>query len=172
MHEGTWNKWRAAGKPDDWKIMTKVEHTKRTAEYLALLEKENPRGMRRNQEDVSKLPPIARPATLSMAFVPLPEDTATNTEGKKKRKRRKPGKSGDGVVNAEHAEPTEAKETSNEADQGMAATPEAQPDTAEPATSKKKRKRRKSGRANNLDDAAVGHSTAGNDDGPNKKICR
>jgi hypothetical protein len=37
MHEDVWKKWRAAEKPEDWKIMTKVEHTKRTNEYLDLL---------------------------------------------------------------------------------------------------------------------------------------
>jgi hypothetical protein len=37
MQEDVWKKWRAAEKPEDWKIMTKVEHTKRTKEYLDLL---------------------------------------------------------------------------------------------------------------------------------------
>jgi hypothetical protein len=169
MHEGTWNKWREAGKPEDWKIMTKVEHTKRTAEYIALLEKDNPRGMRRNQEDISKLPPIARPAALPIAFDPLPENSATKAEGKKKRKRRKPGKSGDEVVNTEQAEITEANEASKEPDTSMADALEEQPDAAEPATNKKKRKRRKSGRANNVDDVATDTAAPANDDGPKKK---
>ncbi|KAF3048218.1 hypothetical protein E8E12_011313 [Didymella heteroderae] len=169
MHEGTWNKWREAGKPDDWKVMTKVEHTKRTAEYLALLEKENPRGMGRNQEDVSKLPPIARPAKLPMAFVPLPGDTATDAGGKKKRKRRKPGKSGDEAVNAEQPDDTRTKETSNEPDTAMTKAPEERPGTAEPATNKKKRKRRKSSRRDNVDDTVTDDAAPPNDDGPRKK---
>ncbi|KAJ4297502.1 hypothetical protein N0V90_005394 [Kalmusia sp. IMI 367209] len=37
-HEDPWNKWRAAEKPENWKVMTKVEHTKRTEEYAALVE--------------------------------------------------------------------------------------------------------------------------------------
>lgn len=37
MHEGPWEKWRATEKPEDWKVMTKVEHTKRTEEYAALV---------------------------------------------------------------------------------------------------------------------------------------
>jgi hypothetical protein len=39
IHEDTWKKWRSTEKPADWKIMTKVEHTKRTNEYLELLNK-------------------------------------------------------------------------------------------------------------------------------------
>ncbi|KAF2794096.1 hypothetical protein K505DRAFT_275789 [Melanomma pulvis-pyrius CBS 109.77] len=41
-HEDIWQKWRELDKPECWKIMTKVEHTKRTNEYLALLRKEKP----------------------------------------------------------------------------------------------------------------------------------
>lgn len=170
MHEGTWNKWRETGKPDDWKILTKVEHTKRTAEYLALLEKDNPRGMHRNQEDVSKLPPIARPAALPMAFEPLPEDTTISTEGKKKRKRRKPGKpSNKAEGGGEHLEEAASQEAVNEPDTGMAGAPEEQPDAAEPATNKKKRKRRKSGRANNVDETATDVVAPANNGGPSKK---
>lgn len=94
MHEDIWRKWREADVPGDWKIMTKVEHTKRTAEYVALLEQQNPRGMRRNIGSVSDLPAIARPAVLPMDT----KTVSTNTEpsekptGKKKRKRKKKSK--------------------------------------------------------------------------------
>lgn len=156
MHEGTWNKWREGGKPDDWKIMTKVEHTKRTAEYLALLEKENPRGMRRNQEGVDRVPPIAQPATLPLAFEPLPEETATKAEGKKKRKRRKPGKAGDESVDSERADGIEVPKASSGPDTGMPDAPDgAHMEAVEPATNRKKRKRRKSGRATNVDHTAT-----------------
>ncbi|KAJ4356199.1 uncharacterized protein N0V89_004229 [Didymosphaeria variabile] len=37
MHEDRWKKWRAAGKPDDWRVMTKVENLKRTQEYERLV---------------------------------------------------------------------------------------------------------------------------------------
>lgn len=37
MHEDQWAKWRAAEKPEDWKIMTKVENLKRTEEYEKLV---------------------------------------------------------------------------------------------------------------------------------------
>jgi len=114
MHDDVWKKWRAAEKPEDWKIMTKVEHTKRTAEYVALLKAENPRGMRKNVVNESELPSIARPAVLPMAYttkaapektvqvssrkpneVPM-EITAAAEEPpvKHKRKRRKPKKAG------------------------------------------------------------------------------
>lgn len=142
-HEGTWNKWREAGKPDDWKIMTKVEHTKRTAEYLALLKKENPRGMRKVALDTSQQPLIARPAALSMAFEALPQDSSVEVASKKKRKRRKPAKSsihagldGDAQTNQEDVDMQEA---------GPVEVPkETQPQDAEASTNKKKRKRRKS----------------------------
>lgn len=169
MHEGTWNKWREADKPDDWKIMTKVEHTKRTAEYLALLEKENPKGMRRNHHDISKLPPIARPATLPMAFRPRPEDTAINAGGKKKRKRRKPGNPSNDAVDDTQPEAMELHETSQKLEADMAVPPEEQKDTVEPAANKKKRKRRKSGRANNVDDTATDVATPIDHNGPSKK---
>jgi hypothetical protein len=39
-HEGTWEKWRKTEKPEWWKVLTKLEHTKRTNEYLELLAKE------------------------------------------------------------------------------------------------------------------------------------
>lgn len=97
MHEDVWRKWREANKPDDWKIMTKVEHTRRTAEYLALLETENPKGMRKAKIDASTLPAIERPAALPMDLEIVPEEPPSNTAEqpgcKKKRKRRKPNKS-------------------------------------------------------------------------------
>ncbi|KAI4625432.1 hypothetical protein J4E80_002563 [Alternaria sp. BMP 0032] len=112
MHEDVWQKWREADKPENWKIMTKVEHTKRTAEYVALLKAENPRGMRKNMVDESELPPIARPAVLPMAYATKappekaaqvsprkPEEVPTEITAaaeeppvKHKRKRRKPKK--------------------------------------------------------------------------------
>jgi hypothetical protein len=92
MHEDVWQKWREADKPENWKIMTKVEHTKRTAEYVALLETQNPRGMRKNKIDESELPAIARPAVLPMVTEIAP--AAEQQQAKNKRKRRKPKKSG------------------------------------------------------------------------------
>jgi hypothetical protein len=99
MHDDPWQKWRAAGAPEDWKVLTKVEHTKRTAEYIALLENQNPNGMRKTVIGDSKLPPIARPAVLPMAVEVVPEypEMAEQQQGKKKRKRRKakPAKAAD-----------------------------------------------------------------------------
>lgn len=92
MHDDVWQKWREADKPENWKIMTKVEHTKRTAEYVALLETQNPRGMRKNKIDESELPAIARPAVLPMAVEIAP--VAEQRPAKSKRKRRKPKRSG------------------------------------------------------------------------------
>ncbi|KAF2177201.1 hypothetical protein K469DRAFT_697405 [Zopfia rhizophila CBS 207.26] len=40
MHENMWKKWRDTRMPEDWNIMTKAEHTKRTNEYLELLKVE------------------------------------------------------------------------------------------------------------------------------------
>jgi hypothetical protein len=69
--------------------MTKVEHTRRTAEYVALLEQQNPRGMRKNLVEESELPAIARPAVLPMATEATEYSEAIG-QGKKKRKRQKP----------------------------------------------------------------------------------
>jgi hypothetical protein len=88
VHEEVWQKWREADKPENWKIMTKVEHTKRTAEYVALLEQQNPRGMRKNKVEESELPPIARSAVLPMA-TEVTEYAEAVGQGKKKRKRQK-----------------------------------------------------------------------------------
>ncbi|CAO2651245.1 Nn.00g095420.m01.CDS01 [Neocucurbitaria sp. VM-36] len=87
MHDDTWAKWRAAEKPENWKIMSKVDHTMRTAEYIALLEQQNPKGMRRNKVDDIKLPAIARPAALPMNAESIPVEYLE--EPKAKRKRRK-----------------------------------------------------------------------------------
>lgn len=83
-HEDVWSKWRAAEKPDGWKIMTKVEHTKRTAEYIALLDKEHPKSKGRLKLDDVALPAIARPAALALDVDVVPSYT---DQPKKKRKR-------------------------------------------------------------------------------------
>jgi hypothetical protein len=97
MHEDVWQKWRDGDKPQNWKIMTKVEHTRRTAEYVALLEQQNPRGMRKNRVEDSELPPIARPAVLPVVMVMAPEYSEAVGQGKKKRKRQKRKKPGQSV---------------------------------------------------------------------------
>jgi hypothetical protein len=124
MHENSWSKWRAAGKPDNWKIMTKVEHTKRTAEYIALLESRIPKGMRnaRLNETVKtaiSIPEVAKPAALAMDVESVPEYTeaAERPKNKRKRNRRKGDKEG------HHAEHGETNSTNIAAD----ATPNDQP---------------------------------------------
>ncbi|KAF9738089.1 hypothetical protein PMIN02_001119 [Paraphaeosphaeria minitans] len=37
MHGDQWSKWRASEKPEDWRVMTKVENLRRTEEYEKLL---------------------------------------------------------------------------------------------------------------------------------------
>ncbi|KAJ4991108.1 hypothetical protein SVAN01_03458 [Stagonosporopsis vannaccii] len=171
MHEGTWNKWRGAAKPQDWKIMTKVEHTKRTAEYMALLEKENPRGMRRVSEDASHLPPIARPAALPMDFDPFPEISPIKAgEKKKNRKRRKPAKSSNVVETVPaHAEDDVVQNVAQRPSSDMVDVPqEVHPNTAGP-TNKKKRKRRKGVPSSNFDDATTDAAKIPNDEPEQKK---
>jgi len=92
MHEDVWIKWRASQKPDNWKIMTKVDHTQRTAEYVALLAKENPIGMRRTTHKETDLPAVERPAIVRPAALPMnavivPGYTESAQEPKEKRKR-------------------------------------------------------------------------------------
>ncbi|KAF1943141.1 hypothetical protein EJ02DRAFT_502357 [Clathrospora elynae] len=103
MHQDVWQKWRDVAKPEDWKIMTKVEHTKRTAKYVALLEQQNPRGMRKVRVDERELPPVARPAVLPMDAEIVPEypEPVEQRPGKKKRKRRKIAKPGQSTDDAE-----------------------------------------------------------------------
>jgi hypothetical protein len=83
-HEDVWTRWRAAEKPDNWKMMTKVEHTKRTAEYIALLEKQHPKSKGKIKLDDAALPAIARPAALALDVEVVPNYTE---QPKKKRKR-------------------------------------------------------------------------------------
>ncbi|KAF1830471.1 hypothetical protein BDW02DRAFT_507469 [Decorospora gaudefroyi] len=96
MHDDIWQKWRETEQPEDWIIMTKVEHTRRDAEYEALLKQENPRRMRKARVDDSELPPVARPATLPMAM-----DTTGGDTAKPKRKRRRVSKSARPTHNAD-----------------------------------------------------------------------
>jgi hypothetical protein len=49
-HESTWQKWRKAERPEYWKILTKVEHSKRTQEYVDLLAKEQAEREAENNE--------------------------------------------------------------------------------------------------------------------------
>lgn len=90
MHNDIWAKWRAIEQPTDWKIMTKVEHTRRTAEYVALIQKENPKGMRTTRFEDRELHPIATPAVLPMAEVAEMElDVKQGTKRKRSRQKRK-----------------------------------------------------------------------------------
>ncbi|KAF1851736.1 uncharacterized protein K460DRAFT_362481 [Cucurbitaria berberidis CBS 394.84] len=93
IHDDIWSKWRAAEKPENWKIMTKVEHSKRTAEYVALLEKQNIKGMRKSQLDDSKLPAIARPAVFPIDVEIVPTEYLAAPKDKRKRRKRKGAKS-------------------------------------------------------------------------------
>jgi len=86
-HADVWSKWRAAEKPDNWKILTKVEHSKRTAEYVALLEKRNPRSKGKHQLDDPVLPAIAKPAALALNMEMVPTYTEDTERPKTKRKR-------------------------------------------------------------------------------------
>lgn len=94
VQEDIWSKWRAAQKPDDWKILTKLEHTRRTAEYVALLQKQNPRGMRTAKLDDTTSPAIARPAVLALDVEVTPNyaEAIERPKNKRKRNRRKGNK--------------------------------------------------------------------------------
>lgn len=114
MHDDVWQKWRQGDTPKDWKILTKVEHTRRTAEYLALLETQNPGGMRKNKIDDGHLPAIARPAVLAMhvKVVPAYSGTGEKPKGKRKRRSKKTNKSN-------HSTDTAEAECSNHVAEGV-----------------------------------------------------
>jgi hypothetical protein len=103
-HEDVWTKWRAAEKPDNWKIMTKVEHTKRTAEYVALLEKQKPKSKSKHQLNDPTLPAIARPAAHApnVEIVPGNKENTERPKNKRKRNRKKGDKADTHVEQAEN----------------------------------------------------------------------
>ncbi|KAF2639199.1 hypothetical protein P280DRAFT_56021 [Massarina eburnea CBS 473.64] len=81
-HEDVWKKWRDAGMPEDWKILTKVEHKKRTEEYVELL-----RELKKANQDPR---PIAV-HQMKSGEENVPDDNAAQGEQRtsKKRKRTK-----------------------------------------------------------------------------------
>lgn len=121
MHTDVWQKWRDAGKPEHWKILTKVEHTRRTAEYVSLLERQNPKGLRRSKINDYELPPIARPAKLAMDAIIEPtsfEEQAKTKTSRKRKKKKKTKKSekptSDAEINSGSNEVEEAEETAKD----------------------------------------------------------
>ena len=92
MHEGMWQKWRELEKPEYWKVMTKVEHTRRTQEYLDLLKEGKPwlkpKGTEVMAVDKPKESTTGQGAKSLSATAPAPV-----TNKKRKRNRRKGGKS-------------------------------------------------------------------------------
>lgn len=103
MNDDVWSNWRATNKPDDWKVMTKVEHTKRTAEYVALLATRHPKKMRKPKPEDDNLPAIARPAVLplNVEIGVGDAETTDRPKNKRKRNRRKADKDPSLVKNAE-----------------------------------------------------------------------
>lgn len=84
MHEDVWRKWRDTGKPDDWKIMTKVEHTKRTREYLQLLKENHPIPKRAAQIELA----LSNPNATTTASNASGNYSNHQAKGKNKRKRK------------------------------------------------------------------------------------
>jgi hypothetical protein len=94
-HESIWQKWRDTGKPEYWKIMTKIEHTKRTNEYLELLGIERPKTVRPSEKRAAISTPIT-PESGNCAT----EDTQNQEIPKTKRKRKRPKKRDPAISNA------------------------------------------------------------------------
>lgn len=91
VHEEVWRKWRELDRPECWKIMTKVEHTKRTNEYLGLLKKEIP-GFKTKEVEQKRAEKSSKPAKPHGMTAEEPAQTsppAPAETGKKKRKRNK-----------------------------------------------------------------------------------
>lgn len=154
MHEDIWKKWRAAEKPENWKVLTKFEHTKRTVEYVALLEKagKKPQGVRRTQTDDIDIPAIAAPAALpmNMEIAGESEDGEPTKKGKRKRKKNKRKK----ATNIDETNTT-IEEPGDDIDIYAIAAPTALPmdteiavgseDGEAPRTGKRKRKKNRRG---------------------------
>jgi hypothetical protein len=87
MHEDAWRKWRVAEKPVDWKIMTKAEHTKRTNEYLNLLN-ESRAGIKRKHNATIPMGDAGTGDAGDAAEVDPPAEIPSTTK-RKKRKRTK-----------------------------------------------------------------------------------
>lgn len=83
--------------------MTKVEHTKRTAEYVALLEQTGSKTPRKVADDTASLPPVARPAVLAPTMEAEAEykEAPAAPKAKRKRNRKKGSKAVDAVYESE-----------------------------------------------------------------------
>jgi hypothetical protein len=89
-HEEVWRKWRELDRPEWWKVMTKVEHTKRTEEYLELLKEEQPGKKIRGAEKMpTKELPKPKESTAEEAAQTAPTASAEAPEKKRKRGKKK-----------------------------------------------------------------------------------
>lgn len=95
--------------PKDWKIMTKVEHTKRTNEYLELLK--NNCGNSKRKRDAPVIDEKEDTATKDMSdFDAAPENAQVGPKKKRKRKRNKKSTMADHVATeTEHSHANQEK---------------------------------------------------------------
>lgn len=73
MHEDQWKKWRANDRPENWKVMTKVENLRRTEEYAALV--------RESRAEVAAQRRLGRPMHEQVGRRPLQNAPGTNAAG-------------------------------------------------------------------------------------------
>ncbi|KAF1977658.1 hypothetical protein BU23DRAFT_550337 [Bimuria novae-zelandiae CBS 107.79] len=81
MHEDQWRKWRVTEKPENWRVMTKVENVRRTEEYVALREA--------SLAEVKAKRRSSRSIGLGDALGAVAGDTATGEDGEGQQAARK-----------------------------------------------------------------------------------
>ncbi|KAF2116693.1 hypothetical protein BDV96DRAFT_645105 [Lophiotrema nucula] len=122
-HEDMLKKWRELKKPEDWIVMTKVEHTKRTEEYIALVEgekaaykkrKAEEQNRRRNRDSNAKgashdstanASPRARQPGLDLNFDAGAAPNTTETQNKKRKRKQNTKQDELGAGNAKCTNP-------------------------------------------------------------------
>jgi hypothetical protein len=129
MHEDQWGKWRAAGKPDDWRVMTKAENLKRTEEYEALV-RESKAQAARQRGSSNSIGEAAKQRRISESVdeeggqsgeqnALVADAVGSGEQAASKKKKRKRTKPGTGTADAEADIQAGGAELSGDGDRGI-----------------------------------------------------
>ncbi|KAK7183882.1 hypothetical protein PSPO01_10218 [Paraphaeosphaeria sporulosa] len=91
MHEDQWSKWRASGKPENWKVMTKVENMRRTEEYEKMVRESRAEAGKQRRESKGNEQDDSR-SGVQEAYGTGIEGSCEQVAIKTKKKKRKRGK--------------------------------------------------------------------------------